>query len=127
MGSDVGLGLWPCPHDFSHFILCHLVLAKTVVIDKHSSADLICNSGSEENSPRNAEYDVERDAHGFYSTELLVSAEEVDACASCGNTVEKESEWQISCVLLLRLCHEVSVWIVLDLLADGVIRWHFLF
>ena len=101
MGSDMWLSIWPCSHDFSDFILCHLVLAEAMVIDKHSSADLVSNCGGKEYSPRNAEDDVEGDAHGLNSTELLMSAQEVNCSTSSGDAVECESERQISCVLLL--------------------------
>ena len=85
MWSNMWLSLWPCSHDFSDFILSHLRLAEATIIDEHSSADLVCNCGSEEHSPCNSKDNVERNAHSFDSAHLLMSTQEVDTDTSSGS------------------------------------------
>ena len=94
MWGNVWLCLWPSSHDFSDFILSHLVHLQSAVVYEEPSADLVRNSSSEQDSPGHSEDHVERDAESTHSAKLLVSTQVVDHGASSRQSVGCRPEWQ---------------------------------
>ena len=97
------LGVGPGTHDFFYLVLGHLVLPKSNVVHKETSAELIGNSSSESTSPCDTEHHIERDAKCAHSTKLVMSTQVIDGHATDGKTVEGEAEGNVSRILLLLL------------------------
>ena len=118
MRGDVRLRIGPCSHHLPNFKLCHLVLPECDIVDEETSAELVCDSSSDKRSPCNAKDHIEGDTKSSYSTELVMSAQVIDSGAADCQTIEKEAEGNVSCILLLLLREHILVWLVLELSAD---------
>ena len=55
----MGLCLWPSSHDFSDFVLSHLVEFQGAVVHEEPSADLVRNGSGKQDSPGNSKDHVE--------------------------------------------------------------------
>ena len=93
MWCYVRFSVWPCSHDFPHFILSHLIHFECFKVNEESPTDLVCNYCCEQYPPSNTEDHIKGDAHGTDPSQLLMSAQEIYSSTSCSETIGSESEW----------------------------------
>ena len=104
------------------------MLAEFLVVDEHAAGGLIGYEAGDQHTPAEAEHEVERDREIPDPMKLIVPGQVVSGGGAEGGEVEEEAEGHVASRLLLALGQQITVRVMLDLLADvSRVLSHFVF
>ena len=114
MGSQVWSSVWISPHDFPDFVGSDLVLSDFILIDEQFFGANIGNKTSQYGSNTHINHHIDGELQILDSIDLVGSANIVQGSGSHCTCREDHSKWDHLGPLLLRVGHEITVWVLLN-------------
>ena len=110
MGSCVG----HAPHDLADFVVSDFVVLEPAVVDEHTAAHNIACETHQDDSPADAENQIERKLACSNSAEFILSTQVIERGSYKGSALHSQTERQIFTALQLALSQEIAVRVTLN-------------